>query len=79
MVETECIVTLSVLSMMRSISSDYGLYRALLKLLPLSKGFNLVPLGRIERPLSKKEKVRGPDDSSIPASDPFAAPKEIGC
>jgi hypothetical protein len=28
-------------------SSDYGLYRALLELLPLYKGFNPMPLERI--------------------------------
>jgi hypothetical protein len=50
---------------------NYGLGRALLKLLPLSKGFNPVSLGQRERPLSKNRKVRGTDDPSIPASDPF--------
>ena len=56
---------------MRSMPSDYGLFRALLKLLPLSKGFNPVSLGQRERPLSKNRKVRGTDDPSIPTSDPF--------
>jgi hypothetical protein len=36
------------------------------------RGFNLVPLGRIERPLSKNRKVRGTDRPSIPASDPLS-------
>src|SRR5215212_11433475 len=59
-------------STMRSMPSDYGLRRALLKLLSLSKGFNPVSLGQRElRPLSKNRKVRGTDDPSIPASDPF--------
>ena len=42
----------------RSISSDYGLLRALLKLLPLSKGFNLVPYRRKKRLFLRKEKHR---------------------
>ena len=36
--------------------SDYGLFRAMLKLLPLSMAFKAMPLGRLERLLSKKEK-----------------------
>src|SRR5215208_6731835 len=57
--------------MTRHISSDYGLLRVLLKLLPLSKAFKAVSSGRIERLLSKNRKVRGTDDPSIPAPDSF--------
>jgi hypothetical protein len=41
-------------------SSDYGLLRALLKRLPLSKAFKAVSLKRKLRPISKKETYRAP-------------------
>jgi len=40
--------------------SYYGLFRALLKLLPLSKGFNPVSLGERERLFQKIEKYEAP-------------------
>src|SRR5919112_5923828 len=55
------IYTVLGVSTTRSISSDYGLYQALLGPLPLSKGFNCVPYGRIERPLFKNREIRSPE------------------
>jgi hypothetical protein len=63
---------LSVRSTRRCISPDYGLFRVLLKLLPLSKGFSPVFLERIDRLISKKKKSIGIENPSISASDSFA-------
>ena len=60
----------------RSMSLENGLYRALLELLPLSKAFNCMALGRIERPLSQKKKSTGTHRLSIPASDPLSPLRE---
>ena len=42
-----------------------------------AKGFNLVPLGRIQCPLSKNTQVRGTDGPTISASDSFATPRRL--
>jgi hypothetical protein len=49
-------------------SSDYGLLRALLKRLPLSKAFKAVSLKRKLRPISKKRNVQGTENPSLSAS-----------
>ena len=60
-------------------SSNDGLYRALIKLLPLSKALSSIVLGRLGRPFSKNGKIRGTEDPSISASDSFCRTAGRGC